>query len=245
MKRNLVLLHGWGVNARVWNSVLPRLSESFAVTALDLPGYGKQAHRRTGTDLEVLAADVLSRAPIYAVWCGWSFGGMIAMAAALQQPKRIEKLSLVCTSPRFMEDADWTHGCDESTLAKLATQFQQDYKKAVARFFLLQLGSNERIRSRELVDTLTQAPAPSWNSLEDGLNLLRTIDLRDKLADIAIETSVIAGAQDRVMPRDGGRHLAERIPNAKLLETDSGHAPFITSPDWFVDQLQEFVGANR
>src|SRR2546430_17565199 len=39
--RDLVLLHGWGLNLRVWDELAGVLARRFRVIAVDLPGHGK------------------------------------------------------------------------------------------------------------------------------------------------------------------------------------------------------------
>ena len=43
MQKQLVLLHGWGMNNKVWELIRPELNFLFdgEVRALDLPGYGE------------------------------------------------------------------------------------------------------------------------------------------------------------------------------------------------------------
>jgi len=246
MKPNLVLLHGWGVNSRVWDSVVPTLSETFEVSAIDLPGYGSMAAHDAGQDLDQIADVVLSQAPDSAIWCGWSLGGMVAMAAAMKQPERIKRLALICSSPRFMTGDQWEHGTSETVMQNLSDQFEKDFSQALARFFLLQLGASPdaRTRSRELAQAILQEPAPSWNSLLQGLNLLRVADLRDSIANIQCPTEIMLGTEDRVIPAEAGRFLAREIPNARLHEIEAGHIPFLTSSDWFIDRVTGFAGAN-
>jgi len=38
---DLVLLHGWGLNLRVWDSLAGVLENSFRIIAVDLPGHGR------------------------------------------------------------------------------------------------------------------------------------------------------------------------------------------------------------
>ena len=224
MKRNLVLLHGWGVNSRVWDSVLPSLIETFEVTTLDLPGYGSLTHELPDANLDSLATSVLDRAPASAIWCGWSLGGMVAMSAAVQQPDRFEKLVLVCSTPKFMQDDQWAHGSSEVAMQNLSAQFESNYAKALARFFLLQLGTapDARSRSRELAQDVLKDPAPSWQTLEAGLNLLRHTDLRPSLPKIKTETHVMVGTEDRVISPDAGRFLASEIPAALFMNRTRG-----------------------
>jgi len=102
MKPRLVLLHGWAVNSLIWNPILDQLRASYDVTILDLPGYGDQISYDGDYDIETIVADVLSRAPDTANWIGWSLGGTIALAAALAQPQRFEKLQLISTTPHWV-----------------------------------------------------------------------------------------------------------------------------------------------
>ena len=39
--RDLVLLHGWGMNLRVWDELARTLARRFRVIAIDLPGHGR------------------------------------------------------------------------------------------------------------------------------------------------------------------------------------------------------------
>ena len=38
---DLVLLHGWGMNADVWDETAEQLSQQFRVHSVDLPGHGR------------------------------------------------------------------------------------------------------------------------------------------------------------------------------------------------------------
>lgn len=246
MKPNLVLLHGWGVNSNVWNGVIPSLEEMFHVTTIDLPGYGSQVDQPPTESLSDMVDAALSHAPESAIWCGWSLGGMVAMAASLKQPQRIERLVLVCSTPKFMQDTLWEHGSSETAMQNLSDQFKKDYPKALARFFLLQLGTatDARGRSRELANDVFSEPAASWNTLQSGLNLLRSTDLRASIKNIQCATEVIAGTEDRVIPAEAGRFLAQEIPDARLYKVAAGHIPFVTSRNWFVERIQQFTGVK-
>ena len=37
---DLVLLHGWGMNADVWDELAPELARQFRVHCVDAPGHG-------------------------------------------------------------------------------------------------------------------------------------------------------------------------------------------------------------
>lgn len=61
-KTHLVLLHGWGLNAQVWQSIITRLSSHFTLHLVDLPGYGRSQGFPVLT-LKEMADIVFSQAP--------------------------------------------------------------------------------------------------------------------------------------------------------------------------------------
>ena len=85
----LILLHGAGLNARMWKPVIRHLDPRWRVLALDLPGYGV----RGDEDYTVEAArravvDAAARvAPAQVIVAGDSLGGYSAMVAAAALPQ--------------------------------------------------------------------------------------------------------------------------------------------------------------
>lgn len=71
------------------------------------------------------------------------------------------------------------------------------------------------------------------------------IDIRDRLADVAVPTLVAHARNDCVVPFEEGRLLAAGIPHARLLPLDSrNHLPLADEPAWpvFVRELNSFLG---
>ena len=88
---HLVLLHGWGLNANVWDCITPELATHFTLHLVDLPGYGRSGGFGALT-LEEMAQQVVEKAPEQAIWLGWSLGGLVASLVALQHPQRVQAL---------------------------------------------------------------------------------------------------------------------------------------------------------
>ncbi len=253
MKQPLVLLHGWGVHSLIWNQVLPFLERDFEVTAIDLPGYGNDVGYAGEYSLDAIAKEVLSRAPDKAHWAGWSLGATIAIAAAVAHPERFLKLQLVSTTPRFLNGTDWEWGVDSKPYEALANDFDRDYEKAVNRFLLLQVATNNRTQfreSRKLIQELSQATyhcnPPSRQTLRGGLRILSETDLRPVLAGLKIETQVIAGRSDRVVPVEASRYLFSQLPLGHSLHVfESGHLPFLQAPAKYIKALSTFVNSTQ
>ena len=81
----LVLLHGWGLNVRVWDGLAAALCDRFRIVTVDLPGHGRSAWLPQRSSLEEQAAQVgetvAAIAGEYSL-LGWSLGGQIALQLA-------------------------------------------------------------------------------------------------------------------------------------------------------------------
>ena len=107
---DLVLLHGWGMNADVWEDVVNTLSTDHRVTTVDLPGHGRSSNDLDDYSLENLAKTVSEAVPAGSVLAGWSLGGLVATQMVLDYPDRFKKLILVSSAPQFVKDEGWPIG---------------------------------------------------------------------------------------------------------------------------------------
>jgi pimeloyl-[acyl-carrier protein] methyl ester esterase len=244
-KPNLVLLHGWGFTAAVWDALRPHLAQHFNVTALNLPGYGDAAPIEQMHDLVVLADDVVQRAPLHATWLGWSLGGMVALQAAQLFLQRIQNLIVVGSTPRFVEEGDWLDAVRKSVLHNFADELVHARDSVIGRFLSLQfLGvPGGREQAREIL--AAQAHDPAAGVLEGGLHILEHADLRPLLVQIQQPTLWLTGEKDRLTPPMAARHAAAMMPQA-IAETwpAAGHAPFLVEPEAFARRIHDFVLAQ-
>lgn len=249
MKIPLVLVHGWAVPSKIWSPILPHLESEFDVTLIDLPGYGSNAHDSGDRSLSALADSVLAQAPPLAIWVGWSLGGTIALAAALRQPQRLIKLQLISSTPRFLVGNDWDLGVELAPFEKLAEQFEIDYAKGLKKFLLLQssplkTSTRSAIKKfvREMSNTLLAMPHPTRETLRAGLAILSTTDLRTRMNEIKIESQVIAGEFDAIVPAAASQQLAISLPHASFHQLNTGHFPFLDATDQYISHLRAFAG---
>ena len=140
----LVLLHGWGLNLRVWDEVRGPLAAERDVLALDLPGHGRSPFDADAASLEAQTDAVLAALPPRCALLGWSLGGQIALEMAVRAPARVVKLVLVATTPRFTQASDWPHGMRPTVLAGFAGHLERDLRATVIEFLELQVRGSEQ-----------------------------------------------------------------------------------------------------
>lgn len=239
---DLVLLHGWGLHAGIWEPVIEPLSTRFRLHLYDLPGHGHSASTQHLT-LDSLCAALAEAAPAQAYWLGWSLGGMVALAFAARHPQRVTRLVLAASNPRFTAADDWPHAMAPEVLEEFACALGEDYAATLNRFLgLVARGAPDNAVLRTLRQAMKSAPAPTVDGLRSGLEILRTADLRERVPALAMPTLLLAGARDTLVPVAALRALVERHPQLQLREfAQAGHVPFISHPQEFVAALMEFL----
>jgi pimeloyl-[acyl-carrier protein] methyl ester esterase len=176
--------------------------------------------------------------------CGWSLGGQVALRWAQRHPQQVKRLALVASTPCFVRRPGWDCAMAEQTLAEFAAALERDYALTLRRFLALQVRGSEN--ERELLAGLRNAlfgrGEPELAALRAGLEILRDCDLREALPQIVQPALVIAGERDTLTPPEASRHLAERMPNARLVEVaGAAHAPFLSHTEIFLAAINEFL----
>jgi pimeloyl-[acyl-carrier protein] methyl ester esterase len=244
-----VLLHGWAMHSGIWGPIVAQLARHHRVHAVDLPGHGHSAPV-TPCTLDAMVSAVASAfdgetQPLAVL--GWSMGGLVAMRWAASHPRRVNRLVLVCTTPRFVAGPDWPHAIAKETLMRFGDELHVAWKPTVQRFLALQVHGSEHGRATlaALRDQLWARGEPSRRVLADTLEILATADLRDDAAHIAQRTLVVAGARDTLCWPAAGQWLATAIADARFVEiAGSAHAPFLSHRDELFALLEEFLDAR-
>jgi pimeloyl-[acyl-carrier protein] methyl ester esterase len=246
----LLFIHGWGMHGGMWGGALEKLAEQLQVMAVDLPGHGfSNRIEDRGLRIEAGALDVIVdklairfSGPLTV--CGWSLGGQIALRWAQRHPAQVEKLILVSSTPCFVQRADWPCAMAEQTLAAFSAALQQDYASTLRRFLALQVrgGEQEKEQLQMLRLSLMSRGEPDLAALQAGLAILRDVDLRAALSEIAQPTLLIAGDRDTLTPLAASQYMAAQMPAAQMATiAGAAHAPFLSHPEVFVKYVAEFL----
>lgn len=241
--KDLVLIHGWGMNGAVWQQTVERLSAHFTVHVVDLPGYGHSSERHAD-NIDSAAKMVLEHAPEQAIWVGWSLGGLIATHIALNSPNRVSKLVTVASSPKFAAEKRW-RGIKPAVLSTFTEQLVEDFHPTIERFMALQAMGSPTARQdvKLLKKAVLSRPLPTPESLLVGLNMLGNVDLRGQLDQISMPFLRFYGRLDGLVPIKIANDLQEFLSNSEYyIFNQSSHAPFMTELDEFCTQLIQFSG---
>lgn len=247
----VVMLHGWGLNVRVWDPLADAFGRRFRLIAVDLPGHGSSPWRaecgNASRQVEWISATVaplLGRTPYTLL--GWSLGAEMALHWAAERPEGLERLVLFAATPRFTSAPDWPYGAPAERLDRLAEGLHTDYRRTVSDFLELQVRgsvSGEEVLAQLRAALFAHGEART-EALTAGLDVLRETDLRSVVGGIEIPALVVAGQYDRVLLPAASRALAAAMPDARYVEVRrAAHAPFLSHAGEMVGLMTEFLAS--
>ena len=239
---DIVLLHGWAMHGGIFEPLTRRLRERFHLHVVDLPGHGYSRDDDTHLDPASCAKALLATLP-RAIWVGWSFGGLIAMQAALANAAAVRGLVTIAASPRFVSARDWPHGVAPDVFTQFESGLRRDYRATIERFLALEaIGSDDaQAELRELKTHVFERGAPALHALGCGIQGLETPPVRARIGELNVSNLWIAGRRDRLVPAAAMRWASRQSPQSHFVEISSGHAPFISHAAQVADAITVFA----
>lgn len=242
----LVLVHGWSMHSGIWGGLVDVLASEFRVSLVDLPGHGVNRHVPLSRDLDKVAELILSELPP-AAWMGWSLGGLVTLAAALQQPHKVQKTVLVAATPCFSRQEDWDLGVSAAAQEAFADGLENDLEGTLDQFFVHCFGAAWVDESlRRLGKSLKTDDLPSKTTLRTGLHLLYGNNLLGGMETCRVPTLFLGGTRDRTInPQSIERAVAAMPAASARMIRAAGHAPFISHPEQFLDIILKYLKGEQ
>lgn len=227
----VLLIQGVGVVGNGWKPQVDGLQGQFTLLSFDNRGIGASVNRAGRLTIDDMAADALAILDAEGIdrvhVAGHSMGGVIAQALALQAPKRITSLALLCT---FAKGKDGS----KVTLPMLATALRMRIgTRATRRNAFLELIMPERYLQQIDRPALAAQLEPLFGHdlseqpsiVMKQLSAMSKYDARARLGELGtIPTLVVSATEDRLASLATGRALAGAIPGATYVEiADAGH----------------------
>ncbi|MFE1804798.1 alpha/beta fold hydrolase [Streptomyces sp. NPDC059533] len=234
----VVLLHGAGMDSRLWDAIVPELARHHDVIRYDARGLGRSTPPdRMFCDVEDLGA-VLDHFGLHtAALVGLSMGGETALDFVLAHPERVSALGLVGAS---VSGHAWPQDAQSSAYA--AARREQDAAALAELELSIWASMGRTAPGGGLIETMVEQNAHLRISGEQHLAYFPDRVAEARLGEITAPTLVVHG--DRDHPEIGviAERLVASIPGARgRLIADADHYLPLRTPGPLTELLLEHL----
>ena len=223
--RPVVLIHGWPLSHRMWESQIAALVDAgHRVVAYDRRGFGDSGRPTAGYDYDTFASDLnelMTQLDLRdATLAGFSMGGgEVARYIARYGEGRVARAMLLGAVPPFLlKTDDNPQGVDRATFDGMIAGVKADRVGFLASFFPAFYNADT---GNVGADVIPFSKWIAWAASPVGtaacITAFGTTDFRDDLRRITVPTLVAHGDADRIVPLEiSGQRSAEMIRGARL-----------------------------
>ncbi len=235
----LVLLHPGVGDSRIWDPVLPRLTERHRVIRYDARGFGRSpAPSAPFSPVADLTAVLDHFGVARAVLAGSSMGGAAALSLAVGEPARVAGLALVVPGVTGAEDLltrDFT-----AEVGRLARAGDIDGIVALT----LRTSGAAGTGADAQAEAHVRSVVPAWLACHPYH--VPDPPVLDRLGEIDVPCVLVIGEHDRPEVVRTNEAMAERIPDCRLVRlAHSDHFPTLREPSAVADAILAACEAAR
>jgi len=245
-----ILIRGLSSSLDSWPPYsIEQFSKSFKTILFDNRGAGRTDIPDGKYTAKMMADDTVGLMDALdinkAYLLGFSMGGCIAQEIVLNYPNRITKLILT---------SSWSgpsHGIvtpipEENPFPKMLPLMKEGNYEKMARILTNSLfpedykKKNPHIVEKVVKNYMAQPPTPK--GFEGQSAYVEAFETYDRLSEINIPTLILHGTEDKILPVENAKILAENIPSAELiLFKNTGHGLIIQELKLWTQKVIEFL----
>ena len=223
----VVLIHGWPLSLRSWESQVNALTEAgYRCVSYDRRGFGESGQPAGGYDYDTFASDlndVMTHLDLRdAVLAGFSMGGgEVARYLARYGSERVSKAMFLGAVPPFLlKTADNPDGVDKSVFDGMIAGVKKDRLAFLAEFFTNFYNAEpgaKGVGSDLIPFSKWVAWAASPVATQQCIVAFGTTDFREDLKKLTVPALIVHGDSDRIVPFPvSGKKTHEMLKGSRL-----------------------------
>ena len=244
----VVFLHGYGCDSGMWRAMLPAFQDSFRTITYDLTGSGRSdaaaydparyASLTAHADDLIAILEDLDLRNVIAV--GHSISAMTIGLAATRRPDLIGRLVMVCPSPSYIDDGNYTGGFTRADLLDLMDVLDANYLGWARQMAPAIMGAPSQPELGHLLTDSFCRTDPDIARHFAKVTFLQ--DHRAEIKDIAQPTLILQCRDDVLVPPQVGDWMVAHMPDATLTVLDAtGHCPHMSAPALTADAIMRYL----
>ncbi|MBV7531462.1 alpha/beta fold hydrolase [Chitinophaga sp. sic0106] len=248
--QTLVFGHGFGIDQTSFREVVTAFADDYKIVLYDNVGGGQSDlaafsfNRYATTDGYVKdVADIIRELGLTNVtFVGHSVSGMIGLLTSLQYPGIFERLIMIGSSPRYLNDEvkDYIGGFNQQSLDDLYAAMEANYHAWASGFSALAMNQPNR-------PELAAGFAESLIAIRADIAIavarsIFQLDHREALQHVNIPVLILQTADDIAVPGAVSEYMEARIPDSKRIKVHTtGHFPHMSAPQEVVSAIKTFL----
>ena len=244
----IVFLHGFLGAGSDWGEIASPLAEDYFCVCPDLPGHGANITRdfdaqmsipQLALELRALCAALSLSAPTVV---GYSLGGRVALAAAVQHPQFMQALMLESTSAGLDIDAE-RQARAATDDARAAVLLADGIAAFMRTWYAAPLFESLQMRPQLLakLQAARMCNDARWMSkVVSELSPGRAASVWAELPSVRLRTLLLSGALD-VRYTESAQRMCAAMPNAVCtVVADAGHNVHLEEPTAYIQALRDY-----
>lgn len=229
----IVLLHGWGCDSRIWQPLIPCLSQWADVITIDLV--------YSDITADALCASIAQLLPEKSIVCGWSLGGMLAARIAAQYPEKVCGLLALSANAAFVAQAEWSEAMAPEVFEQFFTLVKSRFAQGLKRFLLLETHGDKQAKTQlQWLRSLFEYTKSDNKNLVAGLNLLSSINNVSIVPQVCCPASYLFGENDALVPVSAANLFNPLLHDQQETKVFSGRGHLLHFP---VQELEVYIEA--
>lgn len=218
----VLLIHGGLGNADIWANQVIDLMKDHLVIVADSRGHGRSTRTEEPFGYDLMASDYLALLDHLKIdktdLVGWSDGGIIGLAIAMNHPERLDRL--------FAHAANiTTDGVDPAVETNAVFGSYIDWMSAE---YTAKSPTPDQFGAFVEQISGMWASQPNWTD--------------EVIAAIVVPTAIVAGDHDEAILRAHTERMAALIPGAELvILPDVSHFAMLQAPDEYTAAVRAFI----
>lgn len=227
----LVMIHGAGGRAQIWQNQIVSLDKTINVLALDLPGHGNTEGdgRSLISEYAQWLVDTMKTIfdhPIFLM--GHSMGGAVVQEVAITSPHILKGIVLVGTGARLKVAPMFLDG--------LLNNFEEILETLISYAY------SSRTDKSIIEEGLRMMKASGSRVVYNDFLACDHFDTRQELAQIHLPCLVLCGSEDKLAPAKLSEALREGIEGSALkMVPNAGHTVMVERYKEMNQAVQEFI----
>lgn len=247
-KKTIMFAHGFGCDQQVWHRITPAFEKDYQVVLFDYVGSGysdKHAYQLDRYKTPAgYASDVLEICDAFdlrdVIFVGHSISGVIGLLASIERPELFDKLCLIGSSPRYINEPGYAGGFEEDDIDDLIEMMERNYKEWAQ--YLAPIASKNTDRPALTEEFEAYLMANDRQIVKHFCEMTFKIDVRDQLEKVETPSLLLQSQDDTIVPYEISRYMHEKMKNSKLvLMQATGHNPHLSAPEEVIQYIKEFI----